>query len=255
MRTILVLLACVLTILSSCRQNGFNDEQFKFKLEDGAIIVSNLQTTYRLETIRSDIVKTTFLPNAEEITDKPSYFIVLEKEKGAGFKVDEFDDKLQLQTGEMIVEITKSPFVVNYYNNKKEPILITSKTLTDSVGYKTMHFHTPSNERFYGMGQKSIPVNRRGYAFDTRNFHVGGYTKEYATMQVNIPYIYTSGNYGVFFDNTYTGYFDLAKSNPEEWSYRVDGGNYAYFVTIGENLLELQNKYYDLTGYPTIPPK
>lgn len=249
------LAAGIFIIFSSCNQNRFNDEQFKYEVTDGTIMVYSQHSAYQLEPFRTDIIKTTFLPNSNELSDTTSPFIVLEKENGLVFKVEEFEDKLVLRTTDIIVEITKSPFVVNYYDNRKEPILITSKVAIDSSGYQTMYFHSPSDENFYGMGQKSIPVNRRGYAFDTRNFHIGGYTKEYATMQVNIPYIYSSNNYGVFFDNTYTGYFDLAKSNPNEWSYRIDGGKYVYFVTKGENLQELQKNYYDLTGYPTIPPK
>jgi alpha-glucosidase (family GH31 glycosyl hydrolase) len=255
MKKTIILLAGALLLLSSCKQTRFNDEQFKFKIEDGKILVSNIQTAYQIEAFRSDIIKTTFLPDPNADIESSTDFIILEKEPGIEFKVEEFEDKLHLRTEEIIVEITKSPFVVNYFNHEKEPILITSKTPTDSSGYKTMYFYSHLNENFYGMGQKSIPVNRRGYAFDTRNYHVGGYTKEYATMQVNIPYVYSSNNYGVFFDNTYTGYFDLAKSNPKEWSYRTDGGEYAYFVTTGENLQALQKNYYDLTGYPTIPPK
>ncbi len=241
--------------ITSCSQVKFNDDQFSYAKEDGSIIVSNQQSTYQLEPYRSDIIKTTYLAKNSEPSEMVVDFIVLEKEEGLNFRIKEFEDKLQLSTKDMIVEVTKSPFVVNYYKSNKKPLLLASQTPVDSAGFKTFFFNSPADEAFYGMGQKSIPVNRRGYAFDTRNFHVGGYTKEYATMQVNIPYIYSSEKYGVFFDNTYTGYFDLAKTNKEQWSYRVDGGTYAYFVTTGKNLQSLQSNYYDLTGYPIMPPK
>ena len=249
------ILAIILFVFSSCTQSQFNDEQFFYEKKDGKIIVTDQQNSYHLQPFRSDIVKTTFLGTNEEVEEMTVDFIVMKKENGVNFKVKEFEDKLHLETADMIVEITKSPFVVNYYDKNMNPLLLASQAPTDSAGFKTFYFESPADEAFYGMGQKSIPVNRRGYAFDTRNYHVGGYTKEYATMQVNIPYIYTSKNYGVFFDNTYTGFFDLAKSNAEVWSYRADGGTYAYFVTTGESLQDLQSDYYDLTGYPTLPPK
>jgi alpha-glucosidase (family GH31 glycosyl hydrolase) len=47
----------------------------------------------------------------------------------------------------------------------------------------------------------------------------------------------------------------LGKTNPEEWYYRVSGGIFSYFFVQGENLEDLQKYYYDLTGYPPIPPK
>lgn len=240
---------------ASCSQSKFEDDQFSFEEKNGTIIISDQQNAYQLEPYRSDIVRTTYLDNMNEPSEMLVDFIVLEKEEGLKFKVKEFEDKLHLKTKDLTVEVTKSPFVVNYYTADGESLLMASQSPTDSASYKTFYFESPSDEAFYGMGQKSIPVNRRGYAFDTRNIHVGGYTQEYATMQVNIPYIYSSQKYGVFFDNTYTGYFDLAKSDPDQWSYRVDGGTYAYFVTVGDNLQALQNNYYDLTGYPTMPPK
>ncbi len=247
---------CLLYVtLYSCKQVNFNDDQFQYTRKDGVVTVSNQKISYLIEPYRADMIKTTFLPKGDSLGEENPYFVVLEKQEGVDLSVEEFNDKLLLKTGELIVEITKQPFVVNYYDSDKKPLLTSSRMPVDSAGYKTLYFNSPENEQYYGMGQKSIPVNRRGYAFDTRNFHVGGYSKEYATMQVNIPYIYSSGNYGLFFDNTYTGYFDLAKSDPQEWWYRVDGGNYTFYFTKGKDLQALQNNYYDLTGYPTIPPK
>jgi oligosaccharide 4-alpha-D-glucosyltransferase len=248
-------LCLIIVALYSCQQKNFNDEQFQFTRKNGVITITNQEITYLIEPYRADMVKTVFIPGNDSLSEENPYFVVLEKDKDINFSVEEFQDKLLVKTTELIVEITKLPFVVNYYDIHNKLLLKSSRMPSDSSGYKTMYFNSPANEQYYGMGQKSIPVNRRGYAFITRNFHVGGYSKEYATMQVNIPYIYSSGNYGMFFDNTYTGHFDLAKSDPQEWSYRADGGNYTFYFTAGKDLQALQNNYYDLTGYPTIPPK
>jgi len=254
MKGIYLFVGIVMLFISCSRDAKFNDGKFSYKIENDVLYVFEGQKGYIIEVFNPEIIKTTWV-KSDSIVEENPYFIVLKKNTKEQFVVEEAKDKLRLKTTKIIVEITKTPFVVNYFTKDKEILLQSSKPPVDSSECTTMYFKSPTDECFFGMGQKSIPVNRRGYTFGTRNNHIGGYTKEYATMQVNIPYIYTSKKYGIFFDNPYTGYFDLAKSNTEEWSYRTDGGSYTYFFTYGESLQELQTNYYKLTGYPTIPPK
>lgn len=253
MKNLLFVLSVIL--FASCSQSKFNDGQYEFSSNNGVITVSHNEEAYYIEPYRSDIVKATFVTDKTQKVEENPYFVILDKDQSLEYQVVELEDKLQIKTEEVIVEVTKSPFVVNFYDNDSNPILVSSKTPNNEDGQKTMYFKSPSDEAFYGMGQKSISVDRRGHAFHTRNQHIGGYTKEYGTMQVNIPYIYSSKNYGILFDNTYTGYFDLAESNSQEWSYRTDGGDYTFYFSKEDGLQELQNAYYDLTGYPTLPPK
>jgi oligosaccharide 4-alpha-D-glucosyltransferase len=74
-------------------------------------------------------------------------------------------------------------------------------------------------------------------------------------MQINIPYLFSSLGYAILFDNTYPGYFDLGKTDKNEWFYKAKGGAFTFYVTIGSSEKELMRKYYDLTGYPKMLPK
>jgi alpha-glucosidase (family GH31 glycosyl hydrolase) len=105
------------------------------------------------------------------------------------------------------------------------------------------------------MGQKSIPVDRKGYAFESHNVHIGGITQPYANMELNIPYVYSPSGWGVFFDNTWPGYYDLGKTDPAEWYYTAEDGNYTYYFVQGDKPQDLIRKYYDLTGYFPMFPK
>ena len=93
----------ILFSLFSCSQKTFNDTQFKYEVDDGTVIVSNRQSRYKIEPFRSDIVKTTFLPNNNEEPEVNEYFVVLEKEQDAAFTIKEFENKLQLKTAEITV--------------------------------------------------------------------------------------------------------------------------------------------------------
>ena len=238
------------------KEANFNDSQYSYRVEGNRIILEKKNETYQIEVYRPNMIKTTYLGQQRNIQkNDSSYMVSLAPSSDVDFKINEFENKLQIQTSEVITEVTKKPFVVNFYNSNMVPLLISSKEIKINGDKKTMTFQADKDDAFYGMGQKSIPVNRRGYAFKSYNQHIGGYSKPYATMQVNIPYVYTSSGYGVFFDNSYPGYFDLAKSNPKAWSYRADGGIYTYYFIKGKNLQKLQTSYYELTGYPPLPPK
>ncbi len=242
-------------IAMSCSSN-FETKNYKLTKTKNTVTIINAKkgTGYKLTPIAQEIVKVVFLHDSTT-TEEKSYLTSLKDIKYPDYSIKEKPDKVIISTNELIIEITKKPFVVNAYDNEGNKLIISNREPLVENNKKTLFFASDKNESFYGMGQKSIPVNRRGYAFDVYNRHIGGYTKEYANMQVNIPYVYTSNGYGVFIDNTYTGYVDLASNREDEWSYQVDGGTLTYYLVKGENLQELQTSYYGLTGYPTMPPK
>lgn len=238
----------------ACNNKPFADGRFSFKKTDKLLVVTNGEISFVVHPVSAEIIKVSAINDTVIPSLNPTMMLALEENEPIPFSVKEKQQKLLVETSGVSVEITKEPFSIHFLSETGEKM--TSQTHFTVMGEKkTTKFSCQNSTAFYGMGQKSIPVNRRGYAFNTANIHIGGYTKEYATQQVNIPYVYTNENYGVFFDNTFTGFFDLAKSAPDEWSYRTDGGVMTYYFVANKNLQGLQNSYYQLTGYPTLPPK
>ena len=239
--------------LSSCTQESFSEGKYRFAQQDNKFIISNDELTYSITPYSSSIIQVTVgkdTATSYVTTD----MTIIKPQTDFKISVAESTDEITIKTEKIAISISKSPFQVKYLDRNGK-LLTTMKGLSVTDGKQKAHFTSDSLEAFYGLGQKSISINRRGYRFDTRNQHIGGYSKEYSTMQVNIPYVQSSNNYGVFFDNTYTGTFDLAAANPNEWSYEMDGGDMSFFVVQGDDAQALQTAYYELTGFPTIPPK
>ncbi|HYW94539.1 MAG TPA: TIM-barrel domain-containing protein, partial [Bacteroidales bacterium] len=245
----------LLALLYSCQSPTFTDEKYSFQVSGGLVTVSNDTAEIDLEAFADDMMKVSYYPGRDSTPETESFAVILDPDKSTGLKVKEKTDRLLVSTAEITAEITKAPFAVSFYDNEGNPLLESAGAYSHKGDSTTAWFKVKDNDHFYGMGQKSIPVDRKGYAFRSYNQHIGGYTKPYATMQINIPYIYSPDQWGVFFDNTYPGYYDLAKTDPSKWSYRTDNGTYTYYFVHRKTLQPLLNAYYDLTGYFPMFPK
>lgn len=108
------------------------------------------------------------------------------------------------------------------------------------------------DEYFYGLGEKTGFLNKRGYDYemwntDDPNPHVDSYKALYKT----IPFLITLRNscvYGIFFDNTYRSYWDLGKESNEYYYFAADKGNLDYYFFTGDSIKDVIKGYTSLTG-------
>lgn len=250
-----VLFLLILTVIS-CKQHHFEDSKYKITYNGDVLKIEDNVNIYELHFAASDILRVQVFPEQDTSgRSEPTFAVVYERKSLVDVRLEEFEDSAIISSSKIIVKVYKNPLRIDYFNIHGSPLLTGQKIYFDSTGTKTISFKTKPGEGFYGMGQKSIPVNRRGYAFDVLNKHIGGYTKPYATQQVNIPYVYTNKGYGVLFDNPWPGHFDLAKTSEETWSYSAENGAMLFYLVSAKDVQGLQEKYYELTGYPPIPPK
>ena len=116
-------------------------------------------------------------------------------------------------------------------------------------------FSISPREHFYGTGERGDGLDRRGKKFDCWNTQVGGYVAPPATMNVGVPFIASSAGYGLLFDNTYRGTFDVGATRTAELSYSAAGGEMTYYVIAGGSLRGTVGRYTWLTGSPVLPPR
>ncbi len=240
-------------ILLSCQYHKFSDKEYHLEKTACGISITDHQYKYVVSVIKDDIIKVNFFTEKDNVEEK-SFSVILKQKDKTTFTINEENKKIDLFTSKMCVRIEKNPLRINIYDLKGKALLL-NNGFKVSGNKKTISFKLQSVDAFYGMGQKTVPVDRKGQAFLAYNTHVGGYTKQYANMQVNIPYVYSPAGYGVFFDNTWPGYYDLGKTKKNEWNYTAENGIFTYYITVADQLPELLEKYFDLTGYPPIPPK
>lgn len=113
------------------------------------------------------------------------------------------------------------------------------------------------DECFYGLGDKTGFLNKRGYDYEMWN------TDEPRPQEDNFKSLYKSipffmslskrGTYGIFFDNTYHSYFDMAKENDSYCFFGADEGNLDYYYFGADSLKDIIKDYTYLTGRTPLP--
>lgn len=116
-----------------------------------------------------------------------------------------------------------------------------------------------SDECFYGLGDKAGFINKRHYDYIMWNTDdPTPHTDTHKSLYKSIPFFMTLKKdccYGIFFDNTFTTYFDMGKESDDYFFFASDNGNLDYYFFAGNSLKDVEQKYTYLTGTTPLPQK
>jgi alpha-glucosidase len=119
--------------------------------------------------------------------------------------------------------------------------------------YKTM----PSDEHYFGLGDKTGPLDRRNEAFTLWNTDAYRFQESTDPLYKSIPYFmaFRAGKaMGVLLDNTWRTSFDFGKESPQAYSFGAVAGPVDYYVFYGPDPKRVVETYAWLTGTPPLPP-
>jgi oligosaccharide 4-alpha-D-glucosyltransferase len=125
----------------------------------------------------------------------------------------------------------------------------------DSGAYKGFKFWLNKEEKIFGTGERSIPMNRRGYKLSLYNEPNYGYGINTERLNYSVPFIISSAGYGIFFDNPAKSYLDIGKTNNGVLEYGTSSGELTFYLIPGKNIDEILRKYHTLTGTQPIPAR
>lgn len=114
-----------------------------------------------------------------------------------------------------------------------------------------------SDEPIYGLGDKSGFLNKRSYEYENWNTDdPSAHTEQFRSLYKSIPFVICKKpeyTYGLFYDNTFHSYFDLAKENASYMAYSADDGNLDLYFIGGGNMPAVVGNYTLLTGRAPLP--
>src|SRR6056297_938790 len=114
-----------------------------------------------------------------------------------------------------------------------------------------------SGESYYGMGDKASHTNLKGKRVNNWVTDSYAYGKDQEPLYKSIPFyigLKESKAYGMFFDNSFSTYFDFAAEKRNVTSFWADGGEMNYYFFYGPKMYDVVESYTDLTGVPELPP-
>jgi alpha-glucosidase len=116
----------------------------------------------------------------------------------------------------------------------------------------------PAGEHYFGLGDKTGPLDRRGGAFVNWNTDVGRFGSATDPLYKSIPFFVATGgdggSYGLFLDNTWRNWFDFGRRDPDVLTIGADGGAIDYYLIHGPSMREVVSRYADLTGHAPLAP-
>ena len=128
----------------------------------------------------------------------------------------------------------------------------------DGKGF-TLRKTMPVGERYYGMGDKTGPFDRRGASYVNWNTDAWGFERGTDPIYKSIPFFVSAGGdggaYGLFLDNSFRTGFDFGHRNYDRLEISADGGPIDYYIIAGPTVPEVVRRYADLTGKPPLPPR
>lgn len=189
-----------------------------------------------------------------------------------------FDDRVEIETDDVIVVVNDN-FKVDFFDKQRNALCLEydgerkpfirrgNVSIAEGEGISTQsdfkHHKIEvikkmfGDEYFYGFGEKTGHLNKKGYYYEMWNTddpkpHVENYT----TLYKSIPFFMTLRQktaYGIFFDNTFKSYFDMGKENSEYYYFGADDGNLDYYFIYGPSAIEVIEGYTYLTGRTPLP--
>ena len=185
-------------------------------------------------------------PNSDAIGFNP-----IEETKG---------ESLLLSNGDIKIFLKKTPYKLRIQKNDQTILEQQTKPewLLDSDGNLhtlRMKYSSPSNEGFYGFGERYNSLNQRGNRLDIRVYDE--YKNQGLRTYIPVPFFLSSHNYGFFINTARRVVFDLCNLNKKQWVFDVEMGNSTilkFDIYTNRTPLENLKAFFTRTTKPALPP-
>ena len=207
---------------------------------------------------RPNIVRVDYLPSPSSRIPR-SIVVIPDSNQQVAVTVTNDDSALVMTTSALNVICQKYPLRLTF-RDAGNRLLVGEPDSGGLISYgaqRLANFAIQPTEHFYGTGERGTSLDLRGLNFDSFNEQHGGYPTGGmpATMNVNIPFIVSSNHYGIYFDDTYKGYFNIGSSDPNILGYIAYGGELSYYLIYDPTYTGILSDYTWLTGRAPLLPK
>ena len=212
----------------------------------------------RISTVRPGVVRLRYSVASSFPADHSFAILPEAKVTGTPLTVSETSSALKLSDGEIAISIDRGSGRIVFSDKNGNPILADALKHpavwqgSEFRVYKTM----PPLEQYFGLGDKTVNMDRRGNAFTNWNTDIGPF-RGLDPIYKTIPFFIGLNNgraYGIFLDNTYRTSFDFGKQSNEYFSFGSTGGELNYYFIAGPHPKQVLERYTTLTGRTELPP-
>lgn len=206
----------------------------------------------------NSVVKVWFDQGGAFIRNNESFAVVNEKlEVVEPVSINDEPACYEIFTSKLRIRVNKDPMQLQVFDKWQKLVFGDFEEkghVADSTGVKAYKI-LRSDENFFGLGEKTGPLNRRGRSYTMWNSDRPCYSVSEDPLAKSIPFFMSSYRYGIFLDNTYKTEFKFGTESDEYYSFEAPGGAFVYYFIFGKDYKDIQEQYIALTGKPIMPPK
>jgi alpha-glucosidase len=226
------------------------------KLKDGVELTAG-PAKLRVTVFRDGVIRVRLAPQGS--FPKGSSWAVVETPDPPAFSVEDGKNELRMTAGRVVVIVKKTPLLVTFADSEGNVLLADEPSLPMAWDGSYIHAwkRMPSEENYFGLGDKPGPLNRRNHAYTMWNTDFYGWQESDDPLYKTIPFfigLHKGTSYGLFFDNTYRSSFDFGKESPDYFSFGAEGGELNYYFIAGPQPKKIVQQFTALVGRTPLPP-
>lgn len=173
---------------------------------------------------------------------------------------EEGENQIEIQSSQLRVKISRDPCRLTVFNqdgsiiNQDDPGFGIGWDGKEVRCWKTIS----EDEKFFGLGEKTGNLNKRGTQWEMWNSDVPGYGVNYDPIYQSIPFFIGMRDrmaYGIYFNNSYHSYFNMGAGNLRYYSFSAQQGSMDYFFIYGPKVSQVVETYTELTGRTPLWPR
>lgn len=264
MRIFLVLTLCLAS--AAVAQSGWQSmgDVSSFEKRPDGIDIRAEHGRVRISVLSSRVVRLRYsLQN--EFPDRASFAVLPGAFQGetSAFQVEDTTHQVSIKTAALSVSVEKSPLrivfqdvsgkVISQDQPGRPAVFARAAEATAFQIWKAM----PEDEHYFGLGDKTGPMDHRDLAFTMWNTDMFGWQESTDPLYKDIPFFIAlrqGSAYGLFLDNTYRSNFDFGKQFGDAYSFGAEGGDLDYYFFYGPDPKEVVEQFTQLVGRVPLPP-
>jgi alpha-glucosidase len=177
----------------------------------------------------------------------------------AALKVSDSGATLELRTERLLVRVDKTPLRLTFLDADGK--ILSQERSGYAAAFNGAEFRVwksmPEDEHYFGLGDKTGPLDHRALAFTNWNTDIFGWQESTDPLYKTIPFFIAMRHgiaYGMFLDNTYRSSFDFGKESRDLYSFGADGGALDYYFFYGPTPKRVVEEFTQLVGRTPLPP-
>ncbi|MDA8411433.1 MAG: glycoside hydrolase, partial [Treponema sp.] len=186
------------------------------------------------------------LPDAFELRSS-TLRVLVDK---ATARVDVYDGEILVHGGKIGDKDTVIP---------QEPLRV-QKSEGGGRTHGKFNFRLAPEDAFFGLGEKTGALDKRGRTFKLFNRDALGYDADRSDpLYKSVPFFIkanrrTGAQSALYFPNLMVEEVDFGVESLYYYDVRLAGGPFSYYVLTGKDYKSLLSSYCSLAGYPALPP-